>query len=79
MDDSFFDAGYDALAAATAVGGPVWPNPDWSTVMLRGLLENDGFRRDFINAACDQLNTHLQPSRIIPITTASGTRSPASM
>ncbi|MBM4131349.1 hypothetical protein FJ250_10055, partial [bacterium] len=67
MDDSFQDASYNALAAALATDGPVWPNPPWSTELLRGLLENDGFRRDFINTACDQMNSTFVPARVVAI------------
>jgi hypothetical protein len=67
MDDSFQDASYNALAAATATNGPSWPNPPWSTELLRGLLENDGFRRDFINNAADHLNATFVSSRLIGI------------
>lgn len=65
MDDSFHDATYDAVAAATAIGGPSWPNPDWSTVMLRGLLDNPGFRQAFINTIADRLNSSFRPSAVI--------------
>ncbi|MBK8164502.1 MAG: CotH kinase family protein [bacterium] len=67
MDDSFQSASYNALAAALATDGPAWPNPAWSTVLLRGLLENDGFRRDFINTACDQMNSTFRPARVAAI------------
>jgi hypothetical protein len=67
MDDSFHDATYDAMAAATAVGGPTWPNPDWSTVMLRGLLANPGFKQTFINTIADQLNSSFRSTAMIPV------------
>jgi hypothetical protein len=41
--------------------------PAWSTELLRGLLENDGFRRDFINAMADGLNATFRSSRLVPI------------
>lgn len=37
-------------------GEPGW-NPPWSTLLLRSLIENDTFRRDFINRYADLLNT----------------------
>ncbi len=67
LDDSFQTATYDALAAATEINGPEWPNPPWSTALLRGLLANDGFRRDFINAMADRLNSTFQPPRLTAI------------
>lgn len=63
VDAAFHWADYDALSAA--VNDP-WV-PAWSTELLRGLLENDGFRRDFINAAADHLNSTFQSSRLISI------------
>lgn len=63
LDAAFHWADYDALSAA--VDDP-WV-PAWSTELLRGLLENDGFRRDFINAAADHLNSTFRSSRLIPI------------
>ncbi len=67
MDDSFHDATYDALSAATAIGGPSWPNPDWSTVMLRGLLANAAFKQAFINTVADRLNSNFRPAAMVPV------------
>jgi hypothetical protein len=58
---------HNALAFATAPGGTSWPNPDWSTFLLRSLLENESFRLAFINRFADQLNTAFLPARVIPI------------
>ena len=63
VDAAFHWADFDALDAATNDPSV----PAWSTELLRGLLENDGFRRDFINAAADQLNSTFRSSRLIPI------------
>ncbi len=41
-------------------------NPPWSTFLLRSLLDNDSFRRDFINRFCDLLNTNFRPECVIP-------------
>jgi len=38
----------NTLAQATATNGPDWPNPSWSTLMLRKLLENSEFKNEFI-------------------------------
>jgi hypothetical protein len=51
----------DTLTFATMPGGPAWPNPDWSTVMLRKLLENPDIRARFINLMADHMNTTFQP------------------
>ncbi len=36
-------------------------NPPWSTFLFRSLMENNGFRRDFINAYAELLSTRLLP------------------
>lgn len=47
----------NSLAIATALNGPEWPNPEWSTFMLRKMLENPGFKNYFINRFADKINT----------------------
>lgn len=41
-------ANTNTLAQATATNGSSWPNPPWSTLMFRKLLENTEFRNEFI-------------------------------
>lgn len=55
----------NTLAMATALGGPEWPNPEWSTLLLRKLLENPTFKTDFINRFADLMNTSFLSSRIV--------------
>lgn len=47
----------NSLAFHTEPNGPSWPNPPWSTFLLRKLLENRTFERAFINRFADRLNT----------------------
>ncbi|MFY9150422.1 MAG: CotH kinase family protein [Prolixibacteraceae bacterium] len=54
----------NSLAAATATDGPGWPNPPWSTLILRKLLENSGFRNQFINQFADLLNSTFSGERV---------------
>jgi hypothetical protein len=49
----------------TEENGPKWPNPPWSTMLLRKLLENESFRLDFITAFCDYLNTDLSTENVL--------------
>ncbi len=42
----------------------LWPNPAWSTLLFRKLVENDNWRRDFINRMADQLNVLYDPARV---------------
>ncbi len=58
---------HNTLEHATVTGGTEWPNPDWSTELLRTLLENPTFRNDFITRYLDQLNTAFQPERVVGI------------
>ncbi|RQW04897.1 T9SS C-terminal target domain-containing protein, partial [candidate division KSB1 bacterium] len=54
----------NTLEFATADNGPDWPNPPWSTFLLRKLLENSQFKNDFINRFADLMNTTFQPKRV---------------
>lgn len=58
---------HNTLAFATLPSGNQWPNPSWSTVILRKLLENPSFRQDFIIRFADQMNTAFLPDRIIGV------------
>ncbi|RZJ71962.1 CotH kinase family protein [Flavobacterium sp.] len=51
------DINRNSLAIATATNGPEWPNPEWSTFLLRKMLENTGFKNYFINRFADKINT----------------------
>ncbi|MBN2534790.1 MAG: CotH kinase family protein [Spirochaetales bacterium] len=53
------------LTLATEENGPEWPNPPWSTLMLRKMLENRTFRTQFINRAATLLNTNFRPDVVI--------------
>lgn len=56
---------FNTLEFATEPDGPEWPNPPWSTLFLRKLLENTDFRRDFIIRFATDLNTIFRPERVI--------------
>ena len=55
--DTFYS---NTLIAATATDGEDWPNPPWSTLILRKLLANSDFQNEFINTFADHLNTSLK-------------------
>ncbi len=63
-DDSF---SHNTLEFATAPSGPSWPNPPWSTFLLRSLLENDLFVHKFVNRFADHMNTTFHVDRITQI------------
>lgn len=53
----------NTLEFATATNGPEWPNPPWSTLFLRKLLENEEFKITFVNRFADLLNTNFKSDR----------------
>jgi hypothetical protein len=55
----------NSLAFHTEPNGPHWPNPPWSTFILRKLLENKDFERQFINRFADRLNSDFESSQVL--------------
>lgn len=55
---------HNTLEFATATGVMDYPNPEWATLILRKLLENNTFKINFINRFADLLNTYLSPTRV---------------
>ncbi len=58
------DVDYDAIAKATTLNGSDWPNPPWSTLLFRKLLENTEFKKAFKNRMLQQLETTFSPVRV---------------
>jgi hypothetical protein len=58
---------HNTLNFALQSNGPDWPNPPWSTLLLRKLIQNEDFKQQFVNAFADQLNTTWQSSNITSI------------
>ena len=54
----------NSLEYATEPNGSGWPNPPWSTLMLRKLLENPVFRDQFVNRFADLLNSNFRADRV---------------
>jgi hypothetical protein len=50
------DYTHNTLEFALEENGPEWPNPPWSTFILRKLLENQSFQNDFVNRYADLPN-----------------------
>ncbi|MCB0731548.1 MAG: CotH kinase family protein, partial [Ignavibacteriae bacterium] len=48
---------FNSLEFALAENGPSWPNPPWSTFLLRKLLENQKYKYEFINRFGDLSNS----------------------
>jgi len=55
----------NTLEFATEPDGPAYPNPPWSTLLLRRLLKNTEFRNSFINRFADHMNTIFSPDEVI--------------
>ncbi len=56
---------FNTLAFHTKPDGPAWPNPPWSTFLLRSLLANKEFKTTFIQRFADHLNTTFRPKRVL--------------
>ncbi|MBK9291971.1 MAG: CotH kinase family protein [Bacteroidetes bacterium] len=55
---------HNTLAFALASNGPAWPNPPWSTMIFRRLVQNEEFKNQFIHRFCDLLNTDLSEASV---------------
>jgi len=60
--DEFFN---NTLAFALDDNGPGWPNPPWSTLLLRKLLENNIFKQQFVNTFADEINSRFLPTKVL--------------
>lgn len=77
MFDTDFGFGYfgnaqyydDHLFAAMQTNGSSWPNPPWSTYLLRRLMTNEKFKEKFILRFADHLNITFYPNRVEDIIT----------
>ncbi|KAA3632910.1 MAG: hypothetical protein DWQ02_14015 [Bacteroidetes bacterium] len=54
----------NSLKFHTKPNGPRWPNPPWSTLFLRKLLENPDFERTFVNRFADHLNESFASEKV---------------
>ena len=64
LDQTFIRTNANTLADATATNGPTWPNPPWSTLLLRSLLNNQDFRNRFIQRYALYLYTIFKPENL---------------
>ena len=55
---------HNTLLFALNDNGPNWPNPPWSTLLFRKLIENTEFKNQFINRFCYYYNTRFDPSYV---------------
>lgn len=64
LDAGFSKPDFDELVLATAINDE-WPNPEWSTLLLRKLLENGDFRARFISRMALRLHTNFNTERVV--------------
>lgn len=55
----------NTISFALETNGPSWPNPPWSTLLLRKLVENQKFKFAFINRFADMMNTTFVGSAVV--------------
>ncbi|HSO86844.1 MAG TPA: CotH kinase family protein [Draconibacterium sp.] len=55
----------NTIQFALQTDGPDWPNPPWSTFLLRKLVINQKFKFDFINRFADILNTKFVGNEVV--------------
>ena len=60
---SWLGYNYNTLMFSLNPNGPNWPNPSWSTLLFRKMVENIEFRNEFINRYADELNSRFLPER----------------
>ncbi len=58
---SFDPYNFEMIEFATEEFGPDWPNPPWSTLLFRKMLENQRFRDQFANTILTLRNTVFHP------------------
>ena len=63
-DGCLGNASYNSIEHATDPNHVGWPNPPVSTLFLRRLLENDGFKQQFISRMADLLNTSFDKNLV---------------
>ena len=54
----------DTLSFALSANGTGWPNPPWSTLLVRKLLENTAFKNKFINYFADESNSRFKADSV---------------
>ena len=60
---SWLGYNFNTLEFALSPNGPNWPNPPWSTLLFRKMVQNQEFRNKFINRFADELNSRFLPQR----------------
>lgn len=56
---------FNTLDLHTQSDAPGWPNPPWSTFILRNLLKNKSFETQFVNRFADYINTRFETNAVL--------------
>ncbi|MDA3891121.1 MAG: CotH kinase family protein [Salinivirgaceae bacterium] len=56
---------YNTLSFALEPNNSGWPNPAWSTFLLRSFVENETFVKEFSNRFADRLNHDFRPDKVV--------------
>ncbi len=67
VDGQDWNSGYNnanALGRLLEPNSNSWPNPSYATLLFRRLMENDGWRTEFVNTMADQLNLLYNDDRL---------------
>jgi hypothetical protein len=62
-----FNPALDMFSFATADDVYQWPNPTYATLLIRRLMENEGFRKQFLQTYMMHLNTTLKSEKVIQV------------
>lgn len=62
--NSGYNYSHNTLSFALEENGSGWPNPPWSTLLFRKLMDNSTFKNKFINRFCYYLSTTFNSSNI---------------
>lgn len=57
----------NTLEQATEENGPSWPNPPWSTLLFRRLLENKQFREEFVQRFAIYLSSSFESEYVLSV------------
>jgi hypothetical protein len=57
----------NTLKKFTSANGEAWPDPAWSTFIIRKLLENKNLRDQYVSLTCDYLNTVMHPDNAVKL------------
>ncbi len=58
-------ASHNTLGFALSSSGPAWPNPPWSTMLFRSLIDNQAFEDEFVQRFAAYFNTIFASDHVV--------------